>query len=112
MIMNTTKKSTKENKLRIQYDEKSMKSDNMVHPTATSSFENNIPSSGENENKHKFINEFMEVNKEFFEKIGFKDISNDPIFELSNEVEPAKNSKNCSTCTKELSNFFSKGKFW
>jgi hypothetical protein len=110
--MNKTKKSIEFDKSRVQFDEKSMKSDNMVHPTATSSFENNIPSNVDNDNKHKFINEFMEVNKEFFEKIGFKDISNDPIFELSNEVEPAKNSKNCSTCTKELSNFFSKGKFW
>ena len=70
-------------------------------------------STNENDNKQqKFINEFMEINKEFFEKIGFKDISNDPIFNTSIEVEPLKNFKNCSTCTKELSSFFSKAKSW
>jgi hypothetical protein len=78
-------------------------------PTATSSFSH----ANEGENKQqKFINEFMEVNKEFFEKIGFKDISNDLIFTLAAEVEAVKGNKHCSTCTKEITNFFSKAKSW
>ncbi len=53
----------------------------------------------------------MENNKDFFEKIGFKDISNDQIFELENEVEQNRSNK-CEICRKEVSRYFSKDKYW
>ncbi len=53
----------------------------------------------------------MENNREYFEKIGFKDISNDPIFELENQVEQIKSNR-CEICKKEVSRFFSKDKYW
>jgi hypothetical protein len=60
----------------------------------------------------KFYHEFMESNKEFFERLGFKDISNDPIFNLRKEAELKKTlGNNCEVCKKEITRFFSKDKF-
>ena len=53
----------------------------------------------------------MNSNKDFFEKIGFKDISDDPIFNLVEEVEQIKSNK-CEICKKEISRYFSKDKYW
>jgi hypothetical protein len=61
--------------------------------------------------ENKFYYEFMEGNKEFFEKIGFKDISNDSIFSLEDEVEQIRSNK-CEICRKEISRYFSKDKYW
>jgi hypothetical protein len=58
----------------------------------------------------KFYYEFMKMNKELFEKLGFKDISSDPIFNLEVEVDPKKGVNNCEICKKEISRFFSKNK--
>jgi hypothetical protein len=67
----------------------------------------------DNETKLKFYYEFMENNKEFFEKIGFRDISSDSIFSLSKEADAnLNNCNNCEVCLKEISRIFSKQKFW
>ena len=61
----------------------------------------------------KYYYEFMDSNRDFFERIGFKDISSDPILNLSTEVEMNKNIINtnlCETCKKEISRIFSKNK--
>lgn len=62
----------------------------------------------------KFYTEFMENNKLFFEQIGFKDISDDPIFSLKEEVQMKidSNMKECEICQKDISRIFSKNKFW
>jgi len=56
----------------------------------------------------------MDNNKEFFEKIGFKDISTDKIFFLSEEQKPRKgaNLNMCDICKKEASRFFLGSKNW
>jgi hypothetical protein len=61
----------------------------------------------------KIYNEFIESNKEFFEKMGFKDISDDIIFTLSQPTEMTRSTDNsCTSCNKEISRYFSKHKFW
>lgn len=58
----------------------------------------------------------MDNNKEFFEKIGFKDISNDKIFYLTEEQKPRiremHSLNKCDICNKEISRFFSSTKNW
>ncbi len=62
----------------------------------------------------KFYHEFMQSNQDYFDRIGFKDISDDPIFILENEVEMKKyvNQNQCEICNKEISRIFSRNKFW
>lgn len=82
---------------------------NANNETKNSSSENVTNSSIGNE--LKFYHDFMESNKEFLEKMGFKDISFDPIFELEREVNPINaNAYLCEICKKEISRFFSKNK--
>ncbi len=58
----------------------------------------------------------MDNNKEFFEKIGFKDISNDKIFNITEEQKPRKVENNsinkCDICYKEITRYFSSSKNW
>ncbi len=74
----------------------------------------NLSDINEQNKEQKFYHEFMDNNKEFFEKIGFKDISNDKIFFLSEEQKPRKNANfnMCDICRKEISRFFSTSKYW
>lgn len=62
----------------------------------------------------KFYHEFIQSNQDYFDRIGFKDISDDPIFLLENEVEMKKyvNQNQCEICNKEISRIFSRNKFW
>jgi hypothetical protein len=62
----------------------------------------------------KFYHEFMQTNKDYFDRIGFRDISDDPIFQLENEVEMKKyvNQNQCEMCNKEISRIFSRNKYW
>jgi hypothetical protein len=55
----------------------------------------------------------MDTNKDFFERIGFKDIKNDPILQLNEEVEMNRyvNNNICEVCKKEISRIFTKIKF-
>jgi chromosome segregation ATPase len=81
----------------------------------TDSFDRNKKIISEKESlnvESKFYYDFMESNKDFFERIGFIDISNDLIFTLKKETEIKKTSGNsCETCKKEITRFFSKDKF-
>jgi hypothetical protein len=56
----------------------------------------------------------MSSNREIFERIGFKDITNDPIFELTDEVEINKyvNMNICEICNREITRIFSRAKSW
>ncbi len=74
----------------------------------------NLSEINEHNKEQKFYHEFMDNNKEFFEKIGFKDISTDKIFFLSEEQKPRKNTNSnfCDICKKESLRFFSGLKSW
>lgn len=74
----------------------------------------NFSEINEHNREQKFYHEFMDNNKEFFEKIGFKDISTDKIFFLSEEQKPRKgaNLNSCDLCKREVSRFFTTSKNW
>jgi hypothetical protein len=65
-------------------------------------------------NLNSFYNDFLQNNKEFFERIGFVNISNDPIFYLDKESEIKKhiNTNICEICNKNITRIFSKIKYW
>jgi len=54
----------------------------------------------------------MNLNKDFFSKIGFKDISNDPILSLVREVEKNEITPECEVCHKEFPRFFKRIRNW
>lgn len=55
---------------------------------------------------------FMNINKDFFSKIGFKDISDDPIFKLDKEAPKNSMTSGCEICLKEFSRFFKRVRNW
>ena len=55
---------------------------------------------------------FMQLNQAFFNKIGYKDISNHKILTLSEEVDNNPMTNNCEGCNAEFPKFFKKIKNW
>lgn len=57
------------------------------------------------------FSDFMTNNRDFFERIGFKDITNDPIFYRTTDAEPEDaKAPECKICLEQLSSMFTKQK--
>jgi hypothetical protein len=113
---NETSDTEKTETIQPDEDMKSEKTNctNIVENLITTTTTTQNFTSSEIKRESKFYHEFMVTNKDYFERIGFKDISDDAIFDLDAEMEMKKNVNlyECEICKKEISRIFTRNKFW